>query len=305
MSRRESVFHTSLLPAAKMMAAGAVVTAVGIPIAYAGFSGGEGLLIVLGVCAAISGPIMLLAPFFTKRGGYGDCPVCASKIEAFSGDQKNLLCGGCGAYLDVDGERLVSIERERMAEKPFFAAPTPWPDIRNVISSTIAFSASDFVSDAIQDAIAKNAGTRVMEARWPQACAVCGGQPVRRDQYALEIKMAGNVRDTRAKLVVPGIPYCGEHKDGIDFAAVGFDSKGHERVFAMRFRSHAYREAFRAANPWRWEGMVAETPAVATQAAPERVIVRCPNCAQQLRVQAGRSGRITCPACAEQFTAAT
>jgi hypothetical protein len=306
MSRRESAFETSLLPADKMMAAGAVVTAICVPLRLGGLSGGQWLFIIIGGCGAIAGPMVLLVPLFTKRGGYGDCPVCQTKIEAMTGDARDLLCGGCGAYLDVDGEHLATIEPGRTNPTPLFAVPTPWPDVRNVLSSTIAFSASDYVTDAVWDALAKKSGTRVMDAHWPPGCCVCSRPATRKDQLSLNIKMAGAARDTLATLVVRDIPYCAEHKSGIDFGDATFDSRGHERAYVLRFRSHAYREAFRALNPWQWQGMVtAREPVPAQAAAPEeKVIVRCPHCQQLLRVPAGKRGTITCR-CGGSFTVST
>jgi hypothetical protein len=55
-------------------------------------------------------------------------------------------------------------------------------------------------------------------ARWPKACAICGAPPTRLDSatgtYLSVTHLAvGRVRVTTAKL--PGIPYCSEHRDGV------------------------------------------------------------------------------------------
>lgn len=310
MDRHASPFQRSWLPTVKMVAAGAVVAGIGVPVLVAGYSGMNLLLLILGGCATLAGPSMVLAAPFMGRGGYGACPVCGTGIEALPGSTQNLLCGGCGAYLDVEGETLTTITAHRVHDTPMFAVPTPWPDIRGVISSTVSLSASDYVSDAVSDAIMKDKGVRVMDARWPDGCCVCSAPVDRREIYALKVRMAGNIRDSHAELVVPDVPYCTRHKDGIDFDSVSFDSKGHDRQFAMRFRSLDYRDAFRTLNPWRWEGMVpskvaarASHPAAAT--ADAKVVIQCPRCHQQHRVPTGRRGSIRCRGCGELFDTAT
>lgn len=311
MEQRESAFQKSWLPTLKLVGAGAAITAVGVPVFLAGLSGSNLLLIVLGGLAAISGPAMLIALPFMKRGGYGACPVCQTTIEALDGSAKNLLCGGCGAYLDVDGLRLVTIPHDRSHDTPFFAAPTPWSDIRGVISSTVALSASDYVSDAITDAIMKDKGARIADPYWPPGCCVCSSPAVRMETYSTEIRMAGNIRDARATLVVANVPYCAEHRDGIDFDTVDLASADHERTFAMRFCSHAFREAFRALNPWRWDTMIdphatdAASPPLMQVPREEKVVIRCPLCSQELSVPSGRQGAIACPACRGRFEAET
>lgn len=256
MERRESAFRKSWLPVAKWAGIGILVTVIGVPVFKAGLSGGNLLLLIIGGALAISGPMMLMILPFMKRGGYGACPVCKASIEALFGDAQDLLCGGCGAYLDVEGDLLVTVAHSRIHETPFFAVPTPWSDIRGVISSTIALSASDYVSDVITDAVMKDKDVRIMEPRWPLGCCVCGAPATRKDQPSFKIRMAGNVRDSQTELVVRDAPYCAQHQEGIDFHNVMFDSQGHDSAFAMRFRSHAFREAFRELNPWRWESMV-------------------------------------------------
>lgn len=309
MDRRVSPFRKSWWPTIKMVGGGIVVTALCVPALIAGYSGMNPLLLIIGGAGSIAGPMMvLLAPFF-GRGGYGPCPVCETEIEAMGGGAQNLLCGGCATYLDVDGDQLTTIAGERAQETPFFAVPTPWPDIRNVVSSTVAFSAQDYVANVISDAMMKNKGSHVMDARWPDGCCVCGAPAVRRETYTLNVRMAGNIRDSHADLIVPGVPYCALHEDGIDLHRVTVDSRSHDDQFAMRFKSLAYRDAFRALNPWRWEGMVDPAPTASASgegaAAEQRVIVQCPRCDQQLRVPAGRKGTIKCRACGEPFTAAT
>lgn len=312
MERRDAPFAKSWLPTLKMIGAGIVVTAIGIPMLNAGYSGANPLLLILGVCATITGPILLLALPFMGRGGYGQCPVCDTRIEALSGNAQNLLCGGCGAYLDVEGDRLATIPHDRVHDAPKFAVPTPWPDVRGVVSSNVALSSSDYVSNVITDAIRKDKGAHVMVARWPDGCCVCAAPVARRERFALTVTMAGNMRDSKAELIVADVPYCDRHRDGVDFASVTLDSRGTDRPYALRFRSHAFREAFRGLNPWRWDGMVAVPPAEAPDSpkhenilADAKVIIQCPRCTQQMRVPTGRKGRVKCRACGEPFEAET
>jgi hypothetical protein len=311
MERREAPFVKSWLPTLKMIAAGIGVTAIGVPVLAAGYSGSNLLLLILGGCATIAGPMMLIALPFMGRGGYGPCPICNTQIEALGGDAQDMLCGGCGAYLDVEGNRLITIPHDRTNETPKFAVPTPWPDIRGVLSTNVALSASDYVSNVVSDAIRKDKGTHVMEARWPRGCCVCGGPVQRRERFSMTVTMAGNMRDSKAALVVPDVPYCDRHRDGIDFSSVTPDSRGNDSHYAMRFRSHAFREAFRELNPWRWESMIVTAPSPGAPPKREsadvetKVIVQCPHCAQKMRVPAGKTGQITCPACKNSFAAET
>jgi hypothetical protein len=114
-----------------------------------------------------------------------------------------------------------------------------------------------------------------------------------------------------SQLIVRDVPYCNQHQDGIDFHIVTFASRGHDVEFAMRFRSHAFREAFRELNPWAWNCMVSRPLAgAAAPLLPEvpleaKVVIGCPRCLQQLRVPSGRTGTIKRPKCCEQFEATT
>lgn len=312
MERRTSPFTKSWLPTLKLIVAGIAATAIGVPLLLVGYSNMNPLMLIFGAAATISGPIMLISLPFAGRGGHGRCPVCETQIDVPGGRAQDLLCVGCGAYLDLEGDNLITIPHQRMHDTPYFAVPTPWPHIRRVLSSTIAFSAQDYIANVITDAIRKDKGTYVMDARWPPGCCVCGGPVKRRERFALTVTMPGNIRDSKAEIVVPNVPYCAEHKDGIDFANVTPDCDAYEERYAMRFRSHAFREAFRELNPWRWDGMIAAQPsAAATSPTREsadvetKVIVQCPQCAQKMRVPAGKKGHITCPACKGSFAAET
>jgi hypothetical protein len=276
-----------------------------------GLQHGEIAFIVIGgmlsLVALIGIPSMIWDLFASPRGGYGQCPVCSNSIEAQSGDHQNLLCAGCGTYLDAKIDRLETIEPGRTTDKPFFAAPTPWPEVRRVVSSTIAFSAFDYAQDKLTELMMKKAGVKFLNATWPPGCCVCGRPATRKDRYVLPVILAGQIRDTKATLIANDVPYCTEHKDGIAFERVSFNSLGAESSYGILFRSHEYREAFRKLNNWTWAGLVPKPPGKppASPASGDKVIVRCNNCSQQIRVPSGKDGTIKCPSCGQAFKAAT
>lgn len=276
-----------------------------------GLQHGEIAFIVIGgflsLFALIGIPSMIWDLFASPRGGYGQCPVCFSSIEAQSGNHQNLLCAGCGTYLDAKIDQLETIEPWRTTDKPFFAAPTPWPEVRGVVSSTIAFSAFDYAQDRLTELMMKKAGVKLLNATWPAGCCVCGRPATRKDHYVHPVILGGQIRDTKATLIANDVPYCSDHKDGIAFDRVLFNSLGAGISYGILFRSHAYREAFRKLNNWTFAGVVPkpvrEPPA--TPVSTDKVIVRCINCNQQIRVPSGKDGTIKCPSCGQAFEAVT
>jgi hypothetical protein len=276
-----------------------------------GLQNGEIALIVIGGLASlailIGVPAAIWDLFTSPRGGYGQCPVCSNSIEAQSGDHQNLLCAGCGTYLDAKIDRLETIELGRTTDKPFFAAPTPWPEVRRVVSSTIAFSTFDYAQDKLTELVMKKAGVKLLNATWPAGCCVCGRPATRKLQYVLPVILGGQIRDTKATLIANDVPYCAEHKDGIAFDRVSFNSLGAESSYGILFRSHAFRESFRKLNNWTWAGLVPKSigKPPAPPASADKVVVRCSNCSQQLRAPSGKGGTIKCPSCGQAFKAAT
>lgn len=304
-----SPLKKALFPALKGLIGLCILAPFAVLMFIGGLQEGEmaftvvGGLLSLGVLIIL--PAGILNLFVSPLGGYGKCPVCGSFIEAEAGDATELLCAGCGAYLDAKIDRLETIEPERVMEKPLFAAPTPWPDVRGVISSTIAFSATDYLQDKISEFAAKKDGVKLLNARWPAGCCVCGHPATRKEQYALPVTMAGAYRDTKATLVANDVPYCDKHRDGIAFERVVFNSGSNEKSYGILFRSHAYRESFRKLNPWNWAGI---TPKATPNTSPDvvstdKTIVRCVQCSQQLRVSVGKMGTIKCPSCGTAFRA--
>jgi hypothetical protein len=209
----------------------------------------ETVLIIIGACLLFTAPLMLALPLFMGLPGRGPCPDCGGTIETMGSRDTNLLCRGCNAYLDAGQGKLRHSDPQRIEAQPTFSAPSPWSDITNVVYSTIAFSASDVISDAFTT---RGGGTRLLEARWPAACVVCGGAPTRRDAMTREISKPGNIVDTKIMLAAKDIPYCGQHKEGVIFERVDSATPGASGCFGLKFRSLAQRNAFMRANPWKF-----------------------------------------------------
>jgi hypothetical protein len=271
---QESAFTPSIWPTVKNVAVGIVMSVIGVGIVQNGIGlfHEAPLLMIFGIALAVVGPIMTIASFFGKRGGYGPCPVCQVPLEANSGDARNMLCAGCGAYVDVAGDKLVTADLNKISNEARygFAAPTPWPEIGSATGETISFptSAPDYLRDKLQELLTvKQRGARVLEAKWPPGCCVCGKPATRTEPFAKKVKYADATKlvkafDETATLLAPAVPYCNEHRDGIDFDNVTFHSvgSGGSMSYGVRFRSLAYREAFRKLNPWPWCGMVPPKP---------------------------------------------
>ena len=127
---------------------------------------------------------MAVMPIFVGLGGIGPCPICGSTIEANDRSQKNLLCKGCTSYIDAEDKKLRKSPADRITQVPVFAAPTPWSDLRLVLSPTIALSTQDYVANLL---MSKKGNVRMLSAQWPQACCVCGKTPSKTEKYARTI----------------------------------------------------------------------------------------------------------------------
>ncbi len=207
----------------------------------------ETVVVVIGGIMLVAGPLMFIALPFMGMPGRGPCPECGGTIETIGSSQQNLLCRGCNSYLDAGGGKLQRSDPNRVTAEPTFAAPTPWKDVTLVVYPTISFS----VQDAIQDWMTtKKGGVRIMEARWPQACCVCGATSTRFDTASRVFAKPGNIVDTQLIGVAKDVPYCRDHKDGLIFERVISATPGASGCFGIKFRSLAYRNAFMRANPW-------------------------------------------------------
>jgi hypothetical protein len=212
----------------------------------------EFLLYVIGGAFAIGGAAMAVMPIFVGLGGIGPCPICGSTIEANDRSQKNLLCKGCTSYIDAENKKLRKSPADRITQVPVFAAPTPWSDLRLVLSPTIALSTQDYVANLL---MSKKGNVRMLPAQWPKACCVCGKAPRKAEKYARTIMVPPSgigVRDTETVVAAEDVPYCEAHSGGIQFDTIHFSNPENDAVFAILFRSLAYRNEFMRLNGWSW-----------------------------------------------------
>jgi predicted RNA-binding Zn-ribbon protein involved in translation (DUF1610 family) len=189
----------------------------------------------------------------------GSCPVCGTELRPEFDAPKLLLCPNCGEYIETAGKSLRCVEISRLLSQPTFAAPTPWKDMHSPRYQTISFSTSveDYLKDALTDlAMKKKEGMRILDARWPEGCCVCGKQAVREEATAEKFTFLPpgvlRVRDHEATVAAEGIPHCVEHKGGACFGRATFGTAGHETVVGLLFRSYSYQSQFRKMNPWTW-----------------------------------------------------
>lgn len=245
MIQEERPLKGSVLLLLRNTAIAAVLGVVG----YYCVTSGELLLIILGALFLFCAPILLLLPLFMGLPGRGQCPQCGGTIETMGSRDRNLMCCGCDTYLDAGGGKLKRSEPDRVEALPSFSAPSPWDDLTNIVYPTIAFSADDKIRDMLTT---RNDGVRVMEAKWPQMCLVCGAAPARFDEMTRRIAKPGNIGDTEIIVAASDIPYCGQHSAGVIFERVDSATPGASGCFGLKFRSLAYRNAFMQANPWRF-----------------------------------------------------
>jgi len=260
MERRTSVLKKSIWPAVGGIVAAAGIGGFGFFLFMGGWQNGEIALTIVGGLFLLGGvfmfPMSIWSAFNDKRGGYGDCPVCGTAMVADKGDARNLLCHGCATYIDAQTDHLTTITGDRTHHTPYWAAPTPWPDIHVTMSKMVAFSAFDFAQDKLIELMMKKAGNKELGAHWPAGCCVCGKPATRTDTLVMPVTVGGQFRDSKATLIARDIPYCAEHKDGIAFDNVlSFNSRGDHHSFGIKFRSLAYRDKFRELNPWNWAGL--------------------------------------------------
>ena len=207
----------------------------------------ETALVVIGAIFLVGGAIAFLSMPFMGLPTSGTCPECGGPIQTSAPKQQNMMCRGCNSYLDAGDGKLTRSDPSRVAEQPAFSAPSPWQDVSIVVYPTVAFSLQDKIQDWLTT---RKGGVRVMDARWPQVCCVCGDKPVRFDTAARAFAKPGNVMDTEIIGVAKDVPYCAKHKDGLIFERIDSATPGSASAFGLKFRSLAYRNAFMKANPW-------------------------------------------------------
>lgn len=197
-------------------------------------------------------PISAIAICFLGAGGTGPCPVCGEPIKLTFGANSFLLCRACGSYLEAANNKLNRKTANCLASDPVFAVPLPWTDLGLVLFPNAPMSVDDVISDLV---MTKKEGARLLPAKWPMRCCVCGKSPRRMETHARTVVYRGYtwfyLRDKQVTLVAQGIPYCEEHTNGVRFDRVHFADAG-ESSFGLLFRSLAYRAEFWKTNPWRW-----------------------------------------------------
>jgi hypothetical protein len=167
-----------------------------------------------------------------------------------------MLCPNCGDYLEVVEKKLRQMDPTLVTPHCQFglgfAAPTPWTDMQAPRFGAIAFDIESALTDMV---LTKKEGTRVLDAKWPAGCCVCGRPPTREETVAAEFTFAppGLLRqDKEARVIAKGVPYCAEHKDGARFERAMFSTPEQETIVGLFFRSYAYQIQFRTLNPWKW-----------------------------------------------------
>jgi hypothetical protein len=236
----------------------AAMWVIGPALAYFGYYGvqtEETIVVILAGACLITGPAMVVMAPFMPRPASGPCPLCGAKMYSFwqADGAAVLVCRNCAACSTAADGKLSLVPVANIADKPLYPAALPWDDIVGENAKTIALSAQDVVSDKLNELITRDDGVRVL-AEWPAGCCVCGAAASRHETTAVEVAIKGRALETKAKLVAKGVPHCAAHKDGVafarfDFAGLPFQDPG----FAVMFRSHAYREAFRKLNPHKFD----------------------------------------------------
>jgi len=186
---------------------------------------------------------------FVKTGA---CPVCAAPLKRQLGSD-DVLCASCGDYVVFGDKTLKRRDAASVFPAPYFAAPTPWEDLE---CPTFAALEHPLV-ELTRLATTKKEGTRLLEARWPAGCCVCGKPATRTETIAQRLGFAppNGLKPRPQKettVVAEGVPHCAEHKDGARFERARTFGDGRLPVLGIFFRSYAFQIEFRKLNGWKW-----------------------------------------------------
>lgn len=169
-----------------------------------------------------------------------------------------MLCPNCGDYLEVVEKKLRQMDPTLVTPHCQaglgFAAPTPWTDMQAPRYAAISFDKESALTELI---LTKKEGTRILDAKWPTCCCVCGKPPTREETTTARFIFSppGLIRcDKEAVVIAKGIPHCAEHKDGAQFERAMFSTPEQETIVGLFFRSYTYQIQFRKLNPWKWRG---------------------------------------------------
>lgn len=185
----------------------------------------------------------------------GICPVCGAPIAINWGFSSMMLCQNCGDYLEVAEKKLRQMDPTLVTPQPAFAAPTPWTDMQAPRFGAISFDMESAVTEMI---LTKKEGVRVLDAKWPAVCCVCGKSATREETTTARFIFTPpglfRLQDKEATVIAKGIPHCAEHKDGTRFERARLSTPEQETIVGLFFRSYTYQIQFRKLNPWKWLG---------------------------------------------------
>lgn len=181
-----------------------------------------------------------------------DCPTCGTSLAKRMGEYWTL-CSHCGDYSRFEAKTLRAVDRTLVEPLPQFAAPTSWSDLQAPIFSEIRHPVAQ-MADML---ITKNEGVRILDAKWPDGCCVCGKPAARTEMISRNVGFSppsgGTLRQKKeATIVAQGVPHCAEHKDGARFERVLSFGDADLTILGLFFRSYPYQIRFRELNPWKW-----------------------------------------------------
>jgi hypothetical protein len=186
---------------------------------------------------------------FVKRAA---CPSCGTPL-AKSAASSVVLCSNCGDYATFGEKTLRTMDPASVEARPFFAAPTSWPDMQAPTFSALMHPAAT-LAEMIRT---KKEEARLLDARWPEGCCVCGKPASRAETISQRVGFSptdGPIsrKQKEATVVAKDVPHCAEHKDGARFERVNSFGDSDVMVLGIFFRSYAYQIQFRKLNPWKW-----------------------------------------------------
>ena len=190
--------------------------------------------------------------FIDKLLGRKPCPNCARPVGSVSGGK---VCHYCDTYLTKAGDAVVPMANDFVADRPWFAAPLPWPDVRAVQEGAVLeLSAASALARMIGT---RDEGVRALNVQWPNEGCICGKAASRTEVIARAVviprfKGALNVGDQKVTLVARDIPHCDAHREGVVFGRIMSLASLVAIPYGLLFRSLAYRNEFRSLNPWKW-----------------------------------------------------
>jgi hypothetical protein len=183
------------------------------------------------------------------------CPNCGAVLTRSPAGFS--LCSKCGDYAEF-GERTARPLAPEAKGFEYFA-PTPWTDMENsIVGAVLRLDPANAILDSLR---AKKTEGRVLDARWPAECCVCGAPATRSETISAQVeyqeaKAATAMRPIlRTRVAASGVPHCAAHENGARFARVSdFGDRRHRGELGLAFRSHGGQLRFRKLNPWSWAG---------------------------------------------------